>query len=345
MSKKDKAEVCDSDKDKSIELAIAALEKQYGQGVIMTGGKNLNCIKRIDSGSVQLNIALGGGYAQGRIVEIYGPESSGKTTLALHFLAEAQKKGMKCAFIDVEHALDPVYAESVGVNMDELLTAQPDSGEEALNIVEMLVKTGAVGAIVVDSVAALVPRVELEKDIGDPSVGRQAALMSQAMRMLAGPASKAGTTILFTNQIRMKIGVMFGNPETTSGGNALKFFASQRLDVRRVEVLSQGEEKVGVRTRVKVVKNKVGAPYKEVQFNILFGHGIDKDAELLDLAVEAGLIKKSGAWYSIGEEKIGQGTNNSIDYLRSHPDVAEDLRNKLLGGSNDLSEAMLPVLE
>lgn len=333
MSKKEKQEVSD-DKDKSLALAIAALEKQYGTGVVVSGDTDWNPIARIPSGSIELDRALGGGYAQGRIIELLGMESAGKTTAALHAIAEAQNIGMKCAFIDVEHALDIHYAAAIGVDTVKLLIAQPSSGEEALNIVEMLVKSNAVGLIVIDSVAALVPRAELEKDIGDSSVGRQALLMSQAMRMLAGPASKCNTTLLFLNQYRQKI-VLFGDPNIPAGGASLKYYASQRLDMRRVETIELKEEKIGIRTKVKVLKNKVGAPYKEVQFNILFGQGIDKFDELLNLCLEAGIIEKGGAWFSYGTVKIGQGTSNAAEFLRANPDVVEELRGKLLGKSNE----------
>lgn len=347
MTKKEKTttEKCD-EKDKALEIGIESLEKEYGKGIIISGNTKFNPIKRIPSGSVELDRALNGGYPRGRIVEIMGPESSGKTTLALHAIAEAQKMGLKCAFVDTEHALDPIYADALGIDVEELLISQPENGEQALNVVDTLVRTRAVGLIVVDSVAALVPQAELEKNIGDSSVGRQAALMSQAMRMLAGPVSRAESTVIFTNQIRMKIGVMFGSPETTSGGNALKFYASQRLDVRRIEVLKEGTgedaDKIGVRTRVKVIKNKVGPPYKEVQFNILFGKGIDKASELLDLAVDANIIEKSGAWFIYKEEKI-QGASNIIVWLNNHPEVISELKSKLLEPKLDDSKTLLSV--
>jgi recombination protein RecA len=315
----------------ALELVLTSIEKQFGKGTVITGQTTVFPeIARIPSGSIALDRALAGGYAKGRIIEILGPESSGKTTLALHAIAECQKQGGICAFIDAEHALDVYYAAALGVDIDTLLISQPDNGEQALNIAEMLVRSGAVDLIVIDSVSALVPRVEIEGEVGDTHMGLQARLMSQAMRMLVGPASKTDTAVMFVNQIRMKIGVMFGSPETTSGGNALKFYASQRLDIRRIQTLSQGEDKTGIRTRVKVAKNKVGAPFKMVEFNIMFGQGIDWAMDLLDLATSMGFISKSGSWYAYKEENIGQGTTKAAQFIRDNPQVAAELQESIL---------------
>jgi recombination protein RecA len=325
--------VANPEKEKAIELAVSAIEKQFGKGAVMRLGSDeplVQDISAISSGSISLDIALGvGGIPRGRVVEIYGPESSGKTTLSLHVVAEAQKTGGVAAFIDAEHALDVGYARKLGVRTEELLISQPDTGEQALEICEMLVRSGAVDVIVIDSVAALVPRAELEGEMGEPQMGLQARLMSQALRKLTATISKANCTVIFINQIRMKIGVMFGNPETTTGGNALKFYASQRLDIRRVGAIKDGETVIGNRTRVKVVKNKVAPPFREVEFDILYGHGISREGDLLDLAVENNLIEKSGAWFSYGGERIGQGRENARDFLKLHPEILADVEGKL----------------
>jgi len=325
--------VANAEKEKAIELAVSAIEKQFGKGSVMRLGVDeplVHDVQAISTGSVSLDLALGvGGLPRGRIVEIYGPESSGKTTLTLHAVAEAQKGGGVAAFIDAEHALDVGYARKLGVRTEDLLISQPDTGEQALEICEMLVRSGAVDVIVIDSVAALVPRAELEGEMGDQHMGLQARLMSQALRKLTATISKSNTTVIFINQIRMKIGVMFGNPETTTGGNALKFYASQRLDIRRVGAIKDGETVIGNRTRVKVVKNKVAPPFREVEFDILYGQGISREGDLLDLAVENNLVEKSGAWFSYGGERIGQGRENARDFLKSHPEMLRDVEAKL----------------
>ncbi|MEQ1612443.1 MAG: recombinase RecA [Hyphomicrobiaceae bacterium] len=313
------------DKNKALEAALAHIEKQFGKGSIMKLGANDHQIdvEAVSTGSLGLDIALGiGGLPKGRVVEIYGPESSGKTTLALHVIAEAQRNGGVCAFVDAEHALDPVYARKLGVNVAELLISQPDTGEQALEIADTLVRSGAVEILVIDSVAALTPKAELEGEMGDSLPGLQARLMSQALRKLTGSISKSGCMVIFINQIRMKIGVMFGNPETTTGGNALKFYASVRLDIRRIGQIKEREEVVGNQTRVKVVKNKVAPPFKQVEFDIMYGEGISKTGELVDLGVKAGVIEKSGAWFAYGGQKIGQGRENSKTYLRDNPAIA-----------------------
>jgi recombination protein RecA len=321
------------EKEKAIELAVSAIEKQFGKGSVMRLGSEeplVQDISAISTGSVSLDLALGvGGIPRGRVIEIYGPESSGKTTLTLHIVAEAQKAGGVAAFIDAEHALDVGYARKLGVRTEDLLISQPDTGEQALEICEMLVRSGAVDVIVIDSVAALVPRAELEGEMGDQHMGLQARLMSQALRKLTATISKAQCSVIFINQIRMKIGVMFGNPETTTGGNALKFYASQRLDIRRVGALKDGETVIGNRTRVKVVKNKVAPPFREVEFDILYGQGISREGDLLDLAVENNIVEKSGAWFSYGGERIGQGRENARDYLKLHPETLADIESKL----------------
>jgi len=312
-----------SEKDKALEAALAQIDKKFGKGSVMSlGDENARLdIEAVSTGSVSLDIACGiGGLPRGRIIEIYGPESSGKTTLALHVVAEAQKTGGKAAFIDAEHALDPSYAKLIGVNIDELLVSQPDTGEDALEICEMLVRSGAISVVVVDSVAALVPKSEIEGDMGDNHVGLQARLMSQALRKLTGVANKTGTTIIFINQLREKIGVMFGNPETTTGGRALKFYSSVRLDVRRVESIKSGDSVIGNRTRVKVVKNKVAPPFRMTEFDIMYGEGISKAGDILDCATEAGLLEKSGSWYSYEGDRIGQGRENVKEYLKTHPE-------------------------
>ncbi|MEL6840447.1 MAG: recombinase RecA [Pseudomonadota bacterium] len=321
-----------ADKEKALESALAQIERQFGKGSIMKlGQNNPNAdIEATSTGSLGLDIALGiGGLPKGRIIEIYGPESSGKTTLTLHAIAEEQKKGGVCAFVDAEHALDPSYAKKLGVNLDELLISQPDTGEQALEIVDTLVRSGAVNMVIVDSVAALTPKAELEGDMGDSSVGVQARLMSQAMRKLTGSINRSGCMVIFINQIRMKIGVMFGSPETTSGGNALKFYASVRLDIRRIGALKDRDEVVGNATRVKVVKNKVAPPFKQVEFDIMYGEGISKMGELLDLGVKAGVVEKSGAWFSYGDERIGQGRENSKLFLKENPSVALEIEDKI----------------
>lgn len=318
-----------TEKDKAIALALSAIEKQFGKGSIMRlqeGELPQNKIEVIPTGSLGLDMALGvGGLPRGRIVEIFGPESSGKTTLTLHVVAEAQKKGGICAFIDAEHALDITYAKKLGVKAEDLLISQPDSGEQALEIAETLVRSNAVDVIVVDSVAALVPKAELEGDMGDAQMGAQARLMSQAMRKLTSTVGKSKTLLVFINQIRMKIGVMFGNPETTTGGNALKFYASVRLDIRKINTIKQGEQVVGNRTRVKVVKNKVAPPFKQVEFDLIYNQGISREGELLDLAVEHELIEKSGSWFSYGTERIGQGNENAILFLKQNKDIAKKI--------------------
>ena len=322
------------EKEKAIELAMGAVERQFGKGSIMRLGKDqplIRDIQTISTGSISLDIALGvGGVPRGRIVEIYGPESSGKTTLCLHVVAEAQKKGGICGYIDAEHALDVGYARKLGVRTDDLLLSQPDTGEQALEIAEMLVRSGAIDVLVIDSVAALVPKAELEGEMGDAHMGVQARLMSQALRKLTGTIAKSQTCVVFINQIRIKIGVMFGNPETTTGGNALKFYASQRLDIRRIGAIKNGEAVVGSRTRVKVVKNKVAPPFKEVEFDIMYGTGISREGDLLDLASTENIVEKSGAWYAYEGERIGQGRENAKDYLRDHPEIATSIERKVL---------------
>ncbi|MEJ6401896.1 recombinase RecA [Yoonia sp. 2307UL14-13] len=321
-----------ADKEKALESALAQIERQFGKGSIMKLGANnpQADIESTSTGSLGLDIALGiGGLPKGRVVEIYGPESSGKTTLTLHAIAEEQKKGGVCAFVDAEHALDPTYAKKLGVNLDELLISQPDTGEQALEIVDTLVRSGAVSMVIVDSVAALTPKSELEGDMGDSSVGVHARLMSQAMRKLTGSINRSGCMVIFINQIRMKIGVMFGSPETTTGGNALKFYASVRLDIRRIGAIKDRDEVVGNATRVKVVKNKVAPPFKQVEFDIMYGEGISKTGELLDLGVKAGVVEKSGAWFSYGDERIGQGRENSKVFLKENPSVALEIEDKI----------------
>jgi recombination protein RecA len=315
----------DVNRERAIDLAVSQIEKQFGKGAIMKLGEDAltKDIPALPTGSLGLDLALGiGGVPRGRVMEIYGPESSGKTTLALHLVAEAQRRGGICAFIDAEHALDVGYARKLGVKTEDLLISQPDHGEQALEIADTLVRSGAIDVLVIDSVAALVPRAEIEGDMGDPQMGLQARLMSQALRKLTGTISKSNTIVAFINQIRMKIGVMFGNPETTSGGNALKFYASVRLDIRRVGAIKHGDEVIGSRTKVKVVKNKVAPPFREVEFDILYGVGISKEGELLDIAAEHGIIEKTGAWYAYDGERIGQGRENARDFLREHPPVA-----------------------
>ncbi len=320
------------DKSKALESALAQIERQFGKGSIMRLGADSPAmdIEATSTGSLGLDIALGiGGLPKGRIIEIYGPESSGKTTLTLHVVAEEQKKGGVCAFVDAEHALDPQYAKKLGVNLDDLLISQPDTGEQALEIVDTLVRSGAVGLIVVDSVAALVPKSEIEGDMGDMQMGSQARLMSQAMRKLTASIGRSNCMVIFINQIRMKIGVMFGSPETTTGGNALKFYASVRLDIRRIGSIKEREDIVGNTTRVKVVKNKVAPPFKQVEFDIMYGEGISKTGELVDIGVKAGIVEKSGSWYSYGDERIGQGRENAKLFLKQNPAVAAEIEDKL----------------
>ncbi len=332
------------DKHKALDAALAHIEKQFGKGSIMKLGANDQSmdVEAISTGSLGLDIALGiGGLPKGRVIEIYGPESSGKTTLALHVLAEAQKNGGVCAFIDAEHALDPVYARKLGVNVAELLISQPDTGEQALEIADTLVRSGAVAILVIDSVAALTPKAELEGEMGDSLPGLQARLMSQALRKLTGSISKSGCMVIFINQIRKKIGVMFGNPETTTGGNALKFYASVRLDIRRIGQIKDREEVVGNQTRVKVVKNKVAPPFKQVEFDIMYGEGISKTGELVDLGVKAGVIEKSGAWFAYGGQKIGQGRENSKAYLRDNPLIAAEVEKAVRKNAGLINEKML----
>jgi recombination protein RecA len=334
------------DKQKALESALAQIERQFGKGSIMKLGANSPAmdIEATSTGSLGLDIALGiGGLPQGRIIEIYGPESSGKTTLTLHVVAEAQKKGGVCAFVDAEHALDPQYAKKLGVNLDELLISQPDTGEQALEIVDTLVRSGAVSLIVVDSVAALTPKAELEGDMGDMQMGSQARLMSQAMRKLTASIGRSNCMVIFINQIRMKIGVMFGSPETTTGGNALKFYASVRLDIRRTGSIKEKDDVVGNTTRVKVVKNKVAPPFKQVEFDIMYGEGISKTGELIDIGVKAGVVEKSGSWYSFRDERIGQGRENAKQFLKSNPAIAAEIEEKIRG-SNGLDFVAAPVV-
>ena len=321
-----------SEKEKALEHAVAQIERQFGKGSIMKLGEAAASaqIETVSTGSIALDLALGvGGLPRGRVVEVYGPESSGKTTLTLHCIAEAQKAGGVAAFIDVEHALDPAYARSLGVNLDDLLVSQPDTGEQALDIAEMLVRSNAVDIVVVDSVAALVPRAEIEGDMGDPHVGLQARLMSQALRKLTAAISKSRTIMVFINQIREKVGVMFGNPETTSGGRALKFYATVRLDIRKLESIKVGNDVVGTRTRVKVVKNKVAPPFKVAEFDITYGKGISKTGSLIDVGLERNIIGKTGSWYTYGDTRIGQGRENAKAYLDEHPNLAEALEEKI----------------
>lgn len=330
------------DKNKAIETALGQIEKAYGKGSIMKlGQREAVEIPAISSGSISLDMALGiGGYPRGRIVEIFGPESSGKTTLTLHAIAEAQKAGGTCAFIDAEHAFDPTYARKLGVDLGELIFSQPDNGEQALEIADTLIRSGAVDLIVVDSVAALVPRAEIEGDMGDNHMGLQARLMSQALRKLTATISKSNSILIFINQIRMKIGVMFGSPETTTGGNALKFYASVRLDIRRVGSIKDKEDVIGNQTRVKVVKNKVAPPFKTVDFDILYGEGISKFGEIIDLGVKAEIIEKSGSWFSYKTERIGQGRENVKQYLMDHPEMAKEIESRIRSKSDDISDKL-----
>ncbi len=325
-----------AEKQKALEMALAQIDKDFGKGAVMKLGENLHMnVDTISTGSIGLDMALGvGGLPRGRIVEIYGPESSGKTTVALHVIAEAQKNGGEAAFIDAEHALDPVYAKALGVDIDNLIVSQPDTGEQALEIVEALVRSGAIDVIVIDSVAALVPKAEIDGDMGDSHVGLQARLMSQALRKLSGVISKSNTVAIFINQLREKVGVMFGNPETTTGGRALKFYASVRLDIRRIEAIKQGTEVIGNRTRVKVVKNKVAPPFRDTEFDIIYGEGISRSGSILDLAVESEIVVKSGSWFSYKGQRIGQGRENAKQYLKDHPEVMHEIELKIRNGAD-----------
>ena len=336
------------EKNKALEAALGQIERAFGKGSIMRMGAKAGDeqIEVISSGSLGLDLALGiGGLPRGRIVEIYGPESSGKTTLALHAIAEAQKKGGTCAFIDAEHALDPIYARKLGVDVDNLLLSQPDGGEQALEICDTLVRSGAIDIVVIDSVAALVPRAELEGEMGDTHVGLHARLMSQALRKLTGSVSKSKTMLIFLNQIRLKIGVMFGNPETTTGGNALKFYASIRMEIRRIGQIKDRDEVVGNQTRVKVVKNKLAPPFRQVEFDIMYGEGISKIGELIDLGVKANVVEKSGAWFSHDSQRIGQGRENAKQYLRDHPEMADGIEKKVRDQSGAVANTMMGAPE
>lgn len=332
------------EKDKALEAALSQIERAFGKGSIMRLGQQGNAVEipAISTGSIGLDMALGiGGLPRGRIIEIYGPESSGKTTLALHVVAEAQKKGGTCAYIDAEHALDPAYANKLGVNINDLLISQPDTGEQALEIADTLVRSGTLDVLVVDSVAALVPKAELEGEMGDSHMGLQARLMSQALRKITASVARANTLVIFINQIRMKIGVMFGNPETTTGGNALKFYASVRLDIRRIGAIKDHEDVIGNQTRVKIVKNKVAPPFKTIDFDILYGEGISKTGELIDLGIKAGIIEKAGAWFSCKGERIGQGRENAKAYLKEHPELVAEIESAIRKDSKDLTQKML----
>jgi len=331
------------DKSKALDAALSQIERSFGKGSIMKlgAGEALE-IEAVSTGSLGLDIALGiGGLPRGRVIEIYGPESSGKTTLALHTIAEAQKKGGICAFVDAEHALDPIYARKLGVNVDDLLVSQPDAGEQALEIADTLVRSGAVDVLVVDSVAALTPRAELEGEMGDSLPGMQARLMSQALRKLTASISKSNTMVIFINQIRLKIGVMFGNPETTTGGNALKFYASVRLDIRRIGAIKDRDEVVGNQTRVKVVKNKVAPPFRQVEFDIMYGEGVSKMGELIDLGVKAGIVEKSGAWFSYDSQRLGQGRENAKQFMRDNPDIADEIEAAIRQNAGLIAEQIL----
>jgi recombination protein RecA len=332
------------DKSKALDAALSQIERTFGKGSIMRLGKNDKSmdVETVSTGSLGLDIALGiGGLPRGRVVEIYGPESSGKTTLALHCLAEAQKKGGICAFIDAEHALDPIYARKLGVNVDDLLISQPDAGEQALEIADTLVRSGAVDVLVIDSVAALVPRAELEGEMGDSQPGLQARLMSQALRKLTASINRSNTMVIFINQIRMKIGVMYGSPETTTGGHALKFYASVRLDIRRIGAIKERDEVVGNQTRVKVVKNKLAPPFKQVEFDIMYGEGVSKSGELIDLGVKAGVVEKSGTWFSYDSQRIGQGRENAKAFLKANPDIAAKIETAIRQNAGLIAEKIL----
>ena len=332
----------DDNKSKALNAALSQIEKQFGKNTVMRLGDNtVQAVEAVSTGSLTLDIALGiGGLPKGRIVEIYGPESSGKTTMTLQAIAECQKAGGTCAFIDAEHALDPQYARKLGVDIDNLLVSQPDHGEQALEIADMLVRSGAIDLIVVDSVAALTPRAEIEGEMGDSHMGLQARLMSQALRKLTGNIKKTNTLVIFINQIRMKIGVMFGNPETTTGGNALKFYASVRLDIRRIGAIKKGDEVVGAETRVKVVKNKVAPPFKQAEFDVLYGEGISREGEIIEIGAQLNFIEKAGSWYSYNGEKIGQGKDNAREFLKENPKIAQEIEDKIRANSSALNEAM-----
>jgi recombination protein RecA len=339
-------QIMDENKSKALAAALSQIEKQFGKGSIMRLGEAdvAKDIEAVSTGSLGLDIALGiGGFPRGRVIEIYGPESSGKTTLTLSLIAQMQKVGGTAAFIDAEHALDPQYAQKLGVNVQDLLISQPDNGEQALEIADMLVRSGSVDVVVIDSVAALTPKAEIEGEMGEPQMGLQARLMSQALRKLTGNIKRSNTMVIFINQIRMKIGVMFGNPETTTGGNALKFYASVRIDIRRTGAIKKGEEVIGSETRAKVVKNKVAPPFKQANFDILYGEGISREGEIIELGVQHNIIDKSGAWYTYGKERIGQGKDNTRDYLKEHPDMAQEIEAKIraaigVGGGPKLAE-------
>ncbi len=332
------------EKDKALEAALSQIERAFGKGSIMRLGQKDNAVEipSISTGSLGLDLALGiGGLPRGRIIEVYGPESSGKTTLALHVVAEAQKTGGVCAYIDAEHAMDPSYATKLGVNINDLLISQPDTGEQALEIADTLVRSGTIDVLVIDSVAALVPKAELEGEMGDSHMGLQARLMSQALRKITASVARANTLVIFINQIRMKIGVMFGNPETTTGGNALKFYASVRLDIRRIGAVKDKENTVGSQTRVKIVKNKVAPPFKTVDFDIVYGEGISKTGELLDLGVKSGIVEKAGSWFSCKGERIGQGRESAKAYLKAHPEMAAEIEKAIRGQAKDISQKMM----
>ena len=343
--KKGAEQAANPDKQKALQAALAQIEKAYGKGAVMRLGENTGMqVESIPTGSLTLDLALGvGGLPRGRIVEIYGPESSGKTTLALHAVAQAQKAGGEAAFIDVEHALDPVYARALGVDVDSLLVSQPDTGEQALEIAEALIRSGAIDIVVVDSVAALVPRQEIEGEMGDAHVGLQARLMSQAMRKLAGTVGKTGCVAVFINQLRLKVGVVYGNPEVTAGGNALKYYASVRLDVRRTETLKVGGEPVGSHTRVRVVKNKVAPPFKEAEFDMFYGKGISREGELLDLAIKFDIVQKSGSWFSYKESRLGQGRDNTKEYLANNPDLQAEIEALVMAAVRNEQAEQLPA--
>ena len=328
------------DKKKALETALGQIEKQFGKGAVMMLGDNAAMnVEAISTGSLSLDMALGiGGVPKGRIIEVFGPESSGKTTVALHIVAEAQKAGGIAAFVDAEHALDPIYARALGVDVDQLLVSQPDTGEQALEITEALIRSGAIDIVVIDSVAALVPRAEIEGEMGDSHVGLQARLMSQALRKLAGALSKSNCIAVFINQLREKIGVTYGNPETTTGGRALKFYASVRLDIRKIEVLKNGTEMIGTRTRVKVVKNKIAPPFKEAEFDIMYGKGISKVGEILDLGVKLEIVQKSGSWFAYGENRLGQGRDNSKDFLTDNPEIAAEIEKKVRANADKITK-------
>src|SRR5210317_1465153 len=334
----------EDNKRKALSAALGQIEKQFGKGAVMRMG-DVSAVREmgvVSTGSLSLDVALGiGGLPRGRVIEVYGPESSGKTTLALQVVAECQKNGGTCAFVDAEHALDPVYAEKLGVDTEELLVSQPDTGEQALEITDMLVRSGAVDVVVVDSVAALTPKAEIEGDMGDSHMGLQARLMSQALRKLTGNIKRSNTMVIFINQIRMKIGVMFGNPETTTGGNALKFYSSVRLDIRRIGAIKKGDEVIGAETRVKVVKNKVAPPFRQAEFDVLYGEGISREGEIIDQAVNLDLIEKAGSWYSYNGEKIGQGKDNVREYLKQNSDIAQEIEQKILAKANIINAEMV----